>query len=262
MANNMNGGGTDPQTPANGENQNGLIILGTHIHCEGCATDIIKCLRGFEGVEDVKVNSKEHRVNVKGKEADPLKVLERVRAKCENKHVELISPKLKPKPKPDPPPKPAEDDDDNEPLVMIIVITIFIHCENCAQETKSCIERMKGVQMVTVDAPKKQMTVIGGIEPQNLVDYMYKRCGKHATIVKHEYQDKEKAAKRLAKLKKNGNTNGNQQGSDDEKKQEDEKKTSEKLKDVYYHYPPQYNPDPLYPCLLLNDENPHACGIM
>ncbi|CAM8949570.1 unnamed protein product [Rhodiola kirilowii] len=210
MANNMNrGGGTHPQTLANGDNQNGLIILGTHIHCEGCATHIIKCLRGFEGVEDVKVNSKEHRVNVKGKEADPLKVLERVRAKCENKHVELISPKLKPKPKPDPPPKPAEDEVWTflksahfllydiylidlivvllmQPLVMIIVITIFIHCENCAQETKSCIERMKGVQMVTVDASKKQMTVIGGIEPQNLVDYLYKRCGKHATIVRNQ----------------------------------------------------------------------------
>uniref|UniRef100_A0A7N0US17 HMA domain-containing protein n=1 Tax=Kalanchoe fedtschenkoi TaxID=63787 RepID=A0A7N0US17_KALFE len=235
----------------NGEKQNGnkdLIILRTHIHCEGCASDIIKSLRGFEGVEDVRVVSDEHKVLVKGKHADPLQVLERVRAKCPNKHVELISPKLKP---PAPPKKLEEDE--NEPLVMIIVIQVFIHCENCAQETKTCIERMKGVQMVTVDVKKKQMTVVGAVEPQYLVDYLHKRAGKHVTVVKHEYQDKEKAKKRLAKQYKNGNTNPQGDG---------EKKKEEKVKDIYYHYPPQYEPDHLYPCLLLNDENPEACIIM
>lgn len=60
------------------------------------------------------VNSKEHRVLVKGKQADPLKVLERVRTKCTNKHVELIWPIPKPKPKQDPNAKPKEVEDDKE----------------------------------------------------------------------------------------------------------------------------------------------------
>lgn len=39
--------------PLNSDKQNALqkdmIILATHIHCQGCASEIIKYLRGFEG---------------------------------------------------------------------------------------------------------------------------------------------------------------------------------------------------------------------
>lgn len=47
----------------------------------------------YVGVEVVEIDSKNHKVTVKGAKADPIKVVERVRKKsC--KHVELISPVL------------------------------------------------------------------------------------------------------------------------------------------------------------------------
>lgn len=75
---------------------------------------LILLLTNLLGVEDIKVNAKDHKVIVKGKNADPLKVVERVRKKC-NKHVELISPKPKPSDK-DAKAK-AKQDDDNEVFV-------------------------------------------------------------------------------------------------------------------------------------------------
>jgi hypothetical protein len=46
-------------------------------------------------VEEVKMDSKQNKVMVKGPKADPSKVLERLQGKY-SRNVELISPKLKP----------------------------------------------------------------------------------------------------------------------------------------------------------------------
>ncbi|KAK1299786.1 hypothetical protein QJS10_CPB13g00264 [Acorus calamus] len=53
---------------------------------------------GFPGVEDVKMVCKTHEVVVKGKDVDPLKVVERVQKKSGRK-VELLTPLPRPKPK-------------------------------------------------------------------------------------------------------------------------------------------------------------------
>lgn len=47
----------------------------------------------YVGVEVIEIDSKNHKVTVKGAKADPIKVVERVRKKS-RKHVELISPVL------------------------------------------------------------------------------------------------------------------------------------------------------------------------
>lgn len=66
----------------------------------------------FAGVEDVQTDCKAHKVVVKGKNADPLKVLERVQRKSHRK-VELLTPIPKPpvvekKPEEKEKPKPEE----------------------------------------------------------------------------------------------------------------------------------------------------------
>ncbi|KAK9116104.1 hypothetical protein Sjap_015051 [Stephania japonica] len=71
------------------------IVLKVYMHCEGCARKVKRCLKGFQGVEDVETDCKAHKVIVKGKQADPLKVLERVRKKS-HRQVELLSPIPKP----------------------------------------------------------------------------------------------------------------------------------------------------------------------
>ncbi|KAG6494862.1 hypothetical protein ZIOFF_042644 [Zingiber officinale] len=67
------------------------------MHCEGCARKVKRSLKGFAGnecwVEDVKTDSRMHKVVVKGKKAveDPMKVVERVQKKTRRK-VELLTP--------------------------------------------------------------------------------------------------------------------------------------------------------------------------
>ncbi|KAJ4974800.1 hypothetical protein NE237_007974 [Protea cynaroides] len=124
------------------------IVLRVFMHCEGCARKIRRCLRGFEGVEDVQTDCKTHKVVVKGEKADPLKVLDRVQRKS-HRQVELLSPTPKP---PAEDPKKDEGNKENvkpeekkeEPQVIIVVLRVHMHCEACAQEIRKRIQRMKG----------------------------------------------------------------------------------------------------------------------
>ncbi|KAL6990516.1 hypothetical protein U1Q18_042539 [Sarracenia purpurea var. burkii] len=67
------------------------IVLRVYMHCEGCAKKVRRCLKGFDGVEDVRTDCRTHKVVVKGEKADPVKVLERVQKKS-HRQVELLSP--------------------------------------------------------------------------------------------------------------------------------------------------------------------------
>nr|GMD38969.1 heavy metal-associated isoprenylated plant protein 7-like [Ipomoea batatas] len=58
------------------------------MHCEGCARKVRRCLKDFDGVEDVVTDCKTHKVVVKGEKADPVKVLERVQKKS---HRQLLN---------------------------------------------------------------------------------------------------------------------------------------------------------------------------
>ncbi|CAN0905991.1 Heavy metal-associated isoprenylated plant protein 7 [Linum grandiflorum] len=127
------------------------IVLKVFMHCEGCARKVRRCLKGFDGVEDVTTDCKSSKVVVKGEKAaaDPLKVLERIQRKS-HRQVELISPIPKPpsedkaedeKPKP-----PAEEPKpEPPPPVITVVLQVYMHCEACAMEIKKRIQRMKGM---------------------------------------------------------------------------------------------------------------------
>lgn len=67
---------------------NNVIILSVYIHWEGCANEVLKCLRGYEGVEGVEIDEN-HKVIVKGENVNPFKVAKRLRKKT-GKHVELL----------------------------------------------------------------------------------------------------------------------------------------------------------------------------
>ncbi|KAL6996922.1 hypothetical protein U1Q18_007046 [Sarracenia purpurea var. burkii] len=172
------------------------IILKVYMHCEGCARKVRRCLKGFQGVEDVQTDCKTHKVVVKGEKADPVKVVERVQRKS-HRQVELLSPIPKP---------PAEDakkvedqkevakpvEKQEEPQVITVVLKVHMHCEACAQEIKRRMLRMNGVENVEPDLKSSQVTVKGVFDPQKLVEYVYKRTGKQASIVKQEPEKKEK----------------------------------------------------------------------
>ncbi|KAJ0231292.1 Heavy metal-associated isoprenylated plant protein 7 [Hirschfeldia incana] len=163
------------------------IVLKVYMHCEGCARKVRRCLKGFDGVDDVMTDCKSGKVVVKGEKADPLKVLARVQRKT-HRQVVLLSPIP-------PPSQPLEKKAEEEkpkveekkvepPVVVTVVLKVHMHCEACATEIKKRIMRMKGVESAESDLKGSQVTVKGVFEPQKLVDYVYKRTGKHAAIMK------------------------------------------------------------------------------
>ncbi|KAF1001751.1 heavy metal-associated isoprenylated plant protein 7-like [Apium graveolens] len=279
------------------------IVLRVYMHCEGCARKIRTCLKGFQGVEDVTTDCKTHKVVVKGEKADPLKVLARVQRKS-HRHVELLSPIPPPPAEPKKTkdkeiPKPLEK---KEPQVITVVLKVHMHCEACAQEIKKRIERMKGVEIADTDLKSSLVTVKGVFDPAKLVEYVHKKTGKHAIVIKQEPEKKKEEVKgNEATEKKKCDEGGEKEGKKAEesapavpteagKEKKDakpeevpaagagEKDTKKEMmmemikkNEFYYYFPPQnyqiYPPrvaTEVYPpaTQMFSDENPNACSVM
>ncbi|CAH9057474.1 unnamed protein product [Cuscuta epithymum] len=274
------------------------IVLRVFMHCEGCARKVRRCLKDFDGVEDVLTDYKTHKVVVKGEKADPLKVLERVQKKS-HRQVELLSPIPKPPPAEEEPKKPPEEvakPEEKKPEVIAVVLKAHMHCEACAEAIKRKILRMKGVESVEPDFKSSQVTVNGVFDPESLVDYVVKKTGKRAVVVKVEPKKEEKKTEEGKEEKKDdekkaGDESGEKKEGEEgtttdnagEKKEEGEVVHQEDPKlelrkhELYYYYPAQshyqVNPHPHqqrfaqevygygYPNMF-SDENPNACSVM
>ncbi|KAH7683227.1 Copper chaperone domain-containing protein [Dioscorea alata] len=265
------------------------IVMRVFMHCEGCARKVRRCLKGFDGVEEVKTDCKSHKVVVKGKKAaeDPLKVVERVQKKSGRK-VELLTPLPPPKSekkeeekKEEETPKPEEKKE--EPVVIAVVLKVFMHCEACAQEIKKRILKMKGVQSAEPDLKSSQVTVKGVFDPQKLSEYVYKRTGKHTVIIKQDPAEKPTEANPKDEKKSDAaDTKDTAEKKDDaaaakaaEDKNKDEsgaaaadaageetKVVELKRNEFLYYYPRHYPVEHAYPPQIFSDENPNACVVM
>ncbi|WRX15821.1 Heavy metal-associated domain [Theobroma cacao] len=141
---------------AKDSNKGKEIVLKVYMHCEGCAAKVFNCLKGFQGVEQVKTDMEGDRVIVKGQNADPLKILERVKKKY-SRNAELISPKPKPK----------------------------------ATDGKQSQNKQEvGILNVEPDMKKSTVTVRGNFDPPKLVETIAKQFGKYAEIVAEGPTDK------------------------------------------------------------------------
>ncbi|CAE6233196.1 unnamed protein product [Arabidopsis arenosa] len=255
------------------------IVLKIFMHCEGCAKKIHRCLKGFEGVEDVTTDCKTSKVVVKGEKADPLKVLQRLQRKS-HRQVELISPIPEPKPVSDEPekkekekPKPEEKKEE----VVTVVLRVHMHCEACAMEIQKRIMRMKGVESVEPDFKASQVSVKGVFTPEKLVEFIYKRIGKHAAVVKQdpppkppekekETKDKDEKKKEEGQPKegKDAKEDGGGGGAKGDGAAAGEgNKVVDLKKNEYQYQPPRYPVEMFaYPPQIFSDENPNACTIM
>ncbi|GLT35601.1 hypothetical protein SLA2020_100390 [Shorea laevis] len=263
------------------------IILQVYMHCEGCARKVRRCLKGFEGVEDVMTDCKSHKVVVKGEKADPMKVLQRVQRKS-HRQVELISPIPK---LPDEEEKKDEEkekpkSEEKKEEVIAVVLKVHMHCEACAQHIKKGIQKMKGVESAEPDLKNSEVTVKGVFDPPKLVDYVYKRIKKQAVIVKQDPERKEeenaKDASKDNKMEEEGGDKKRKEGGGDDKEKKeggdgsDAKGTTETAADgsaeetkvevkrnEYYHYRQRYAMEMYeYPPQIFSDENPNACSVM
>ncbi|XP_077222210.1 heavy metal-associated isoprenylated plant protein 7-like isoform X2 [Tasmannia lanceolata] len=218
------------------------IVLKVDMHCEGCARKVQRSLRGFEGVEDVKT-------------ADPIKVCERIQKKSGRK-AEIISPL----PKPPEEEKKEEDKDKTEekkeePTAITVVLKVRMHCEPCAQVLQKRIRKMDGVESVVTDLNNDQVIVKGIVDPEKLVENVYRRTRKQASIVKEE--EKKEEEKKEEEKKEDKGEEEKKEGEDG--KGEDGKKRKSKRSD---YWPPKYQMEYVYPPEIFSDENPNACSIM
>ncbi|XP_039001374.1 heavy metal-associated isoprenylated plant protein 7-like [Hibiscus syriacus] len=264
------------------------IVLKVYMHCEGCARKVRRCLKGFQGVEDVTTDCKSNKVVVKGEKADPLKVLERVQSKSHRK-VELLSPVPKPQApeekKSEEKEKPKPEEKKKEPVPITVVLKVNMHCEACAQEIKKRIQKMKGVESAEADLKSFEVTVKGVFEPPELVAYVCKRTGKQAAIMKQDPPEaskddggKEKAEDGKKEEKKDGGGEEikvKKDGADQSTEAkaaaveeapvatEENKVAVEVKKNEYNYYPPRHATELYgYPPQMFSDENPNACTLM
>ncbi|GFP80506.1 copper transport protein atx1 [Phtheirospermum japonicum] len=231
------------------------IVLKVDMHCEACARKVARALKGFEGVEEVTADYKASKVVVKGKAADPIKVCQRVQKKSGRK-VEIVSPLPKPplqdKPQPNKE-EPKQENKEEPPAVVTVVLKVRMHCEACAQALQKRIGKVKGVESVVADVANDQVTVKGVLDPDKLVNDIYKKTGKQASLVKDEEKKEEKKDEEKKEDKK------------EEKKQEEENKEEEDKKiDVKKneYLPPKYYMEYAYAPQMFSDENPNACSLM
>ncbi|KAL1566492.1 heavy metal-associated isoprenylated plant protein 7-like [Salvia divinorum] len=247
------------------------IVLKVFMHCEGCARKVRRCLKGFEGVENVITDCKTSKVVVTGEKAVPVKVLERVLRKC-HRQVELISPI----PAPEDPQKPPEkelvktEEKKEEPSVITVVLGIYMHCDACAQEIRKRILRMKGIESAEANLARSEVTVKGVVEPTALAVYVYKKTGKHAAIVKVEPEKKEE--EKLKEEKKAEKADQSKKAEEDGKENSGEAAVDLKMEvrknEMYYYYPPQQNYQQfeqrfdVQEMNAFSDENPNACVVM
>ncbi|KAH6837704.1 hypothetical protein C2S53_003707 [Perilla frutescens var. hirtella] len=216
------------------------------MHCEACARKVARALKGFQGVEEVRADSKASKVVVKGKvgaDLDPIKVCQRIKKKSGRK-VEIISPL---------PNKQLQQDDDkqqqqNKEAVVTLVLKVRMHCEACAQVLQKRIGKIQGVESVKADIAKDEVIVKGVVDPDKLVSDVYKRTGKQASIVKEEEKKEEEKKEEAAEESKEAAA-----------AEEDEKKTD--IKKMEY-WPSKYDMEQAYAPQLFSDENPNACFVM
>ncbi|KAL8463887.1 hypothetical protein ACS0TY_033726 [Phlomoides rotata] len=121
-----------------------------------------------------------------------------------------------------------------------VVLKIYMHCEGCAKEVKHFILKMEGVQTVDPNMKKNEVCVKGIMNPHKLVEFINKRGGRHAEVVK----------------KTSVNTPGKQNKEDARskmKKSKDDAAASTTSHDqLRLVYAPQ----------LFSDENPNSCSLM
>lgn len=230
------------------------VVLKVDMHCEACARKVERSLRRFEGVEDVKTDSKSRTVVVKGKGADPIKVCERIQKKT-GKKVELISPLPKP-PEEEKKEEPKPEEKKEEPKAITVILKVQMHCEACAQRLQKRIKKMDGIESVVADLPNDQVIVKGIIDPVILVENVYKQTRKQASIVQdEEKKDEEKKEEEKKEEKKEEKDEGEKK--EEEENGEDDKKIDAKK---YEHWPFRYYVE--YPPQIFSDENPNACTVM
>ncbi|PQQ09548.1 heavy metal-associated isoprenylated plant protein 3-like [Prunus yedoensis var. nudiflora] len=101
-----------------------------------------------------------------------------------------------------------------------------------------CNGSASGVLNVEANRESSRVTVRGVVDPPKLIEFIKKKLGKHAEVVKQE------------------------QGGGGDKGQGKDNKKGPEAGEIVFQYPPQYSNQHFYPNQAFSDDNPFACSIM
>ncbi|KAK3155662.1 hypothetical protein QOZ80_2BG0206040 [Eleusine coracana subsp. coracana] len=156
------------------------------------------------------------------------------------------------------------------PVVGTVVLKIGgmgLHCDGCMKRVRAKLFKIKGVEQVTMDMAKNQVTVTGTMDIKPLPGKLQKKMRRPVDVVQANNKDKEK------EKEKDGNKQ--QEGCKDAKKDKDNKQQQEggggcKDKDAkalnaemlmwktaFYDQHSLLNTE-----FMLSDDNPNACCVM
>ncbi|KAG1361410.1 Heavy metal-associated isoprenylated plant protein 3 [Cocos nucifera] len=237
------------------------VVLKVDMDCEGCVERVKKSVKGFKGVEDMKVDRGGGKLTVVGR-VDPTKLRDRVAAKT-HKKVDLVSPTPKKDAKEkENSKKPAGEKDSNksddkkskEPVVSTVVLKIHLDCDGCIERIEKGIRKIKGVQVVTLDPQKDLVTVKGTMDAKALPEVLkekLKRAVEVAPPKKNEGGEKKDKGGDKKEKGEGGGEGGNVDGW---------KGVAPSLMEYYAGYP--YYVGMVYAPQLFSDDNPNACSVM
>ncbi|XP_057456095.1 heavy metal-associated isoprenylated plant protein 3-like isoform X2 [Lotus japonicus] len=207
------------------------VVLKVDMHCEGCASKIVKNLRAFKGVETVKAESNTGKVTVSGK-VDPTKLRDSLAEKIKKK-VELVSPQpKKEKEKAENKDKDTETNNKAEKkteekkinkdkqAVTTAVLKVPLHCQGCIDRIGKFVLKTKGVEEMSMDKEKDTVTVKGTMEVKALVGNLTERLRKKVEVVppkKDKDNDNKEEGAGGGKKKNKGNGGGEGGGDNNEK---------------------------------------------
>ncbi|CAI9774594.1 unnamed protein product [Fraxinus pennsylvanica] len=181
----------------NGGNDNVTAVLKADLHCDGCASKLLKCIRSFDGVKSLTIDESQ-KITVNG-EFDPVKLREKVEERT-HKKVELISPG---QPKKNDKNKEKNEKDkengkedkntknnsegktckDKKPSVTTAVLKVHLHCEGCIQKIHKIVTKTKGYEDIKIDRQKDLVTVTGAMDMKALAETLKKHLKKEVEIL-------------------------------------------------------------------------------
>uniref|UniRef100_A0A6N2K0M4 HMA domain-containing protein n=1 Tax=Salix viminalis TaxID=40686 RepID=A0A6N2K0M4_SALVM len=139
------------------------------------------------------------------------------------------------------------------PPAVTVVLNVRMHCEACAQVLQKRVRKIQGVESVETDLANGQVIVKGVVDPAKLVDDVYKKTKKQASIVKDEEKKEEEKKEEKKEEKEEEKKDGEEEKAEDDKKLEIKKNE---------YWPSKYYSEYAYAPEIFSDENPNACSVM
>ncbi|XP_030500273.2 heavy metal-associated isoprenylated plant protein 9 [Cannabis sativa] len=152
------------------------FILFIDLHCVGCAKKIERSLMKIRGVEAVGIDFGKNEVSIKGI-VEPQAVCNKIMKKTKRR-AKVLSPL--PTAEGEPMPQVVTSQVDGP---VTVELSVNMHCEACANQLKSKILKMRGVQTAVTELSSGKVIVTGTMDATKLVEYVYRRTKKQATII-------------------------------------------------------------------------------